>query len=195
MKKQILKVGFDLDGVLLYNPARIARPIVAIAKKLFFKKKGLKFYSPKTFFGQQLWRLFHKSSIFIAPGLEDIKNLIKAKKIKAYIITARYNYLKNDLEEWLKKMKISQSFSGIYYNQNDEQPHLFKKRVIKKLKIDIFVDDNWDIVKHLKSKVESRKSKVKILWIFNLLDRKINYKYKFSSLKNVMKYLQLTTNH
>jgi len=195
MKKQILKVGFDLDGVLLYNPARIARPIVAIVKKLFFKKKALKFYSPKTFFEQQLWRLFHKSSILIAPGLEDIKKLIKAKKIKAYIITARYSYLKNDLEEWLKKMKISQSFSGIYYNQDDEQPHLFKKKMIKKLKIDIFVEDNWDIVKHLKSKVESRKSKVKILWIFNLLDRKINYKYKFSSLKNVMKYLQLTTNH
>ncbi|MEK9169899.1 MAG: hypothetical protein AAB788_04105 [Patescibacteria group bacterium] len=182
MKKQILKIGFDLDGVLLYNPARIARPIVSIIKRFFVNKKQLHFYSPKTFLGRQLWRLFHKSSIFISPGLSEIKELIKKKKIKAYIITARYSYLKSDLEKWLKEMKINESFSGIYYNQNDEQPHLFKERVIKKLGIDIFVEDNFDIVSYLKKQV-------KVFWIYNIFDRNLKYKHKFSSLKSVVKFI------
>jgi len=182
MKKQILKVGFDLDGVLLYNPIRITRPIVSFVKKLFFKKKGLHFYSPQTTWEKQLWQLFHKSSIFIAPGLEDIKKLIRTKKIKAYIITARYSFLKNDLEKWLNKMDINHYFSGVFYNEKDEQPHLFKERTIKKLNLDIFVEDNWDIVRHINQKV-------KVLWIYNIFDRNIHYKYKFSSLKDVIKYL------
>ena len=193
MANRLLSIGFDLDGVLLYNPARIVRPIISFIKKFFIKKKGLSFYSPHTFWEKQLWRLFHKSSIFIAPGLDDIKKLIRTKKIKAYIITARYSYLKNDLKKWLKKMKINQSFSGIYYNQKDEQPHLFKEKMIRKLKLDLYIEDNWDIVKYLESKVKSQK--LKVFWIYNLLDRNINYKYKFPSLKNVIKYLTLATSH
>ena len=193
MANRLLSIGFDLDGVLLYNPARIVRPIISFIKNIFIKKKGLSFYSPHTFWEKQLWRLFHKSSIFIAPGLDDIKKLIRTKKIKAYIITARYSYLKNDLKKWLKKMKINQSFSGIYYNQKDEQPHLFKEKMIRKLKLDLYIEDNWDIVKYLESKVKSQK--LKVFWIFNLLDRNINYKYKFPSLKNVIKYLTLATSH
>src|SRR3989338_4297366 len=183
MKKQILRVGFDLDGVLLYNPLRIVRPIVAIAKKLFIKKKILYFYSPQTNWEKQIWKFFHKSSIFIAPGLNEIKQLIKDKKIKAYIITARYSYLKNDLEEWLNKMKVNKYFSGIYYNQNDEQPHLFKERMINKLNLDIFVEDNLDIVSNLSSKF-------KIYWIYNIFDKNHFYLDKFPNLKSTIKKIK-----
>lgn len=185
MKKQILRVGFDLDGVLLYNPARIARPIISFIKKPFIKKGELIFYSPTSYWEKQLWHFFHKSSIFIAPGLEDIKELIQTKKIKAYIITARYSYLKNDLEKWLKKMKIHQSFSGIYFNQKDEQPHLYKERMINNLKLNAFVEDNLDIVSHLKSKIKN--PKFKVFWIYNIFDRNYQYKNKFPNLKSVIK--------
>lgn len=183
MKKQILKVGFDLDGVLLYNPFRIVRPIVAIAKKLFFKKKLLHFYSPQTNWEKQIWKFFHKSSIFIAPGLDDIKQLIKNKKIKAYIVTARYSYMKKDLEIWLKKMKVDKNFSGIYYNQKDEQPHLYKERMIKKLGLDVFVEDNLDIVSYLSSKS-------KVFWIYNIFDRNHFYLNKFPDLKSAIKKIK-----
>jgi hypothetical protein len=61
--------------------------------------------------------------------------------------------------------------------------------MIKKLNLDIFVEDNWDIAKYLKtqnSKLKTEK-KTKIFWIYNLLDRNIKYWYKFSSLKEVIK--------
>ena len=59
--------------------------------------------------------------------------------------------------------------------------------MIKKLGLDVYVEDNWDIVRYLNLKVKSQKSKV--YWIYNILDRKIKYQYKFSSLKKVAKKL------
>jgi hypothetical protein len=57
--------------------------------------------------------------------------------------------------------------------------------MIKKLNLDIFVEDNWDIVKYLKNI-----KKTKIFWIYNLLDKKIKYQYKFKSLKEVVSFLK-----
>lgn len=184
MKKQ-LRVGFDLDGVLLYNPLRITRPLVSIAKNLFFKKQPLHFYTPQKNWEKQIWKFFHKSSIFIAPGLDDVKKLIKNKKIKAYIVTARYSYLKNDLEKWLKKMKVDRHFSGIYYNRQDEQPHLYKERMIKKLGLDIFVEDNWDIADYLNPKTRT-------YWIYNIFDRNKKFINKFANLKSAVKKIKET---
>jgi cytochrome c len=61
--------------------------------------------------------------------------------------------------------------------------------MIKKLNLDIFVEDNWDIAKYLKNQNSKLKTgkKTKIFWIYNLLDRNIKYRYKFSSLKEVIK--------
>ncbi len=79
--KKILKVGFDLDGVLLYNPLRVARPIIAFVKFILFNhKRPLTFYYPKTKLEKWLWWFFHKSSLFIAPGFDEIKKLAKQKK-------------------------------------------------------------------------------------------------------------------
>ncbi len=184
MKKQPLRVGFDFDGVLLYNPARIARPIIVHLKKLFIPSEQNKFHLPKTRLQKFIWFLLHKTSFIVAPGYDEIKNLAKTNKIKAYIISARYESLKTDFNVWIKKIDAADYFSGIYYNNTDEQPHLFKEKMIKKLDLDIFVEDNWDIVSHL-----SKKTSVKIFWIYNLLDRNIKYKYKFPCLKQVVEKL------
>lgn len=181
MKKQPLKVGFDLDGVILYNPVRIMRPFVAIIKNIFSKKKDLKFYYPKSKLEKLLWSLGHKSSIFVAPGLDEIKELVKEGKIAAYIITARYDFLKKDFQNWINKMDAQKYFKGIFHNANDEQPHLFKEKMVKKLDLDIFVEDNWDIVRHL-----SENTKKKIFWIYNIFDKKIIYKDKLPHLKKVI---------
>jgi len=199
--KKIPRVGFDLDGVLLYNPARITRPIISFIKKNVFGRKTDHFYLPQSKIEQWFWCMFHKSSIFPASGIDEIKRLVKEKKIKAYIITARYSFLKDDFEKWLKKIKADQYFQGCYYNKNDEQPHIFKEKMIKKLKLDIFVEDNWDIVKHLKTKNEKLcpppnrmarlpKRQVKIFWVYNIFDRKIKYKYKSPSLISVLKKIR-----
>ena len=188
MKKQ-LRVGFDLDGVLLYNPARIARPIIVFLKKIFLKKEVNKFHYPKTRIQKLIWLMFHKVVFGPADGYEELKKLIKTKKIKAYVITGRNESLKNDYNSWMKKLDANKYFSGSYFNDKNEQPYLFKEKMIKKLNLDIYVEDNWDIVR----KIKDQKSKTKILWIYNILDRNIKYKHKFSSLKKVIDHLDLLT--
>jgi hypothetical protein len=209
MKNKVLKVGFDLDGVLLYNPARIFRPIIYFIKKYILKRQTNQFYYPKNKLEQFIWFFLHKSSLFPAKGIDEIKQLIKEKKIKVYVISARYESLKEDFLFWKKKIDPENLFSSWYYNEKNDQPHLYKEKMIKKLNLDIFVEDNWDIVKYLKtsafatsfakasevkkatadrqnSKLKTGK-KTKIFWIYNLFDKKIKYRYKFSSLKEVIK--------
>ena len=57
--------------------------------------------------------------------------------------------------------------------------------MINKLKLDIYVEDNWDIIEKL-----NHHTKAKIFWITNIVDRKIPYQFKFSSLKEVCQYLK-----
>ena len=185
MTNKPIRVGFDLDGVLLYNPARIARYPVTIFKRFFFKKKQLKFYFPVRQWEKTFWRILHWSSLFIAPGFDEIKKLVKDGKIEAYLITGRYSFLENDLRWWLKRMKIDHIFTGIHHNSKDEQPHIFKKRMINKLDLDIFVEDNFDIVSHL-----SKEGDRKIYWIYNIIDRYIDHPYKFPTLSKAVDHLK-----
>ncbi len=188
MKKQ-LRVGFDLDGVLLYNPARIARPIIVFLKKIFLKKEVNKFHYPQTKIQKLIWLMFHKVVFGPARGYSELKKLIKSKKIKAYIITGRNESLKDDFNQWMIKFKANKYFSGSYFNDKNEQPYLFKEKMIKKLNLDIYVEDNWDIVNHLANKGQLSSGQ-KTYWIYNIFDRNIKYKYKFSSLEKVIQKIK-----
>jgi len=127
MANRPLRVGFDLDGVILYNPTRIFRSPITLIKKIFFKKRQLKFFIPQTSLGKFFFRLFHYSSLFAADGLKDVKKLIQENNIKAYLISARFDFLKNDFDEWVKKIDSEGDFSGYFYNKDNEQPHVFKE--------------------------------------------------------------------
>ena len=176
-----LRVGFDMDGVLLYNPGRIIRPFISSIKRIFLHKKKLEFYYPKTPHEKLFWRFIHKSSIYNAPGLSEITKLVSEGKIEAYLITARYNFLGASVENWVKKNKLEKTFKGVFYNSKDEQPHEFKERMVKKLKLQIYVEDNWDIVNHL-----SKETPAEILWIYNIMDRGRVFPKKFPHLKKAI---------
>ena len=186
--KKILKVGFDLDGVILYNPIRFVRPIAKLLKPLksfILKQKEEFFYYPESKVEQFLFRLLHKTSFKPDLALEDIKKLVMTKKIKAYIITGRYSFLKKDCEIWLKKIKAKTIFEKCYQNQNDLQPNEFKETMIKKLNLDVYIEDNWDIIQKL-----NHHTKAKIFWLTNILDQHIPYLYKFANLKKALQCLK-----
>lgn len=180
-----LRVGFDMDGVLLYNPGRIIRPFISSIKRFFLHKKKLTFYYPKTHTEKIFWRFVHKSSIFNAPGLQEITKLVKDKKIEAYLITARYNFLGSSVENWVKKNKLENTFKGVFYNSKDEQPHKFKERMIKKLELDMYVEDNYDIVNHL-----TETTSAEVLWIYNILDRGTVFPKKFPHLRHAIEFIK-----
>ncbi|OGK14219.1 hypothetical protein A3H80_00775 [Candidatus Roizmanbacteria bacterium RIFCSPLOWO2_02_FULL_37_19] len=185
INKRPLRVGFDLDGVLLYNPARIARHPITIVKRLFFPKRLHTFYVPQSEIEKLMWRVFHWSSLFIAPGFNQIKEMSHKGLIEPYIVTARFDFLEPDFNTWIRRMRINDSFKGIYLNKQNQQPHIFKEQIVKELKLDIFVEDNWDIIQHL-----TQTTKAKTFWIYNIFDRGIQYEYKFPTLKKAVEKIK-----
>ena len=184
-----LKVGFDMDGVILSNPIRFVRPIAKIfkpLKALVFKQSSDDFYFPNSQIEKFLFSLLHLSSFMVDPGIADIEELVKSKKIEAYIVSGRYSFLRSGFEYWIKKSNANNIFKSCFQNSEDMQPNKFKEKMIKKLGLDIYVEDNWDIV----NKLKNQNSKVKILWITNFLDKFISYPYKFSSLKKSCQFLK-----
>ncbi len=205
-----LKVGFDLDGVLLYNPLRMTRPLISFLKrkKIAIQRKDLEFYVPKSGFEQYLWELFHKSSVFLAPGFSQIAILKQKKLITPYLITGRFGHLQQDFDQWKQKMNADELFAGCYMNDQEEQPHLFKERMIKELKLDVFIEDNWDIVRYLdknccfsqevtrnkhnqnqkqsQNQKHNQNNKTQIIWVSNLFDFKIEYHSKAINFKKAL---------
>jgi hypothetical protein len=189
MAKNTLKIGLDLDGVVLFNPIRIFRPFTGLIKPLIFKKnKSNEFYFPHTSIEKFVWRLLHKTSLWPAKGMDEIIKMSKKNNVKLYLITSRYDFLKEDFEEWVKKLKAESYFAECIYNKDNLQPQLYKENLIEKLDLDIFVEDNWGIVEHLYRKLKDKG--VKIFWISNILDQKINYPYKFMSLLELVNFLK-----
>lgn len=185
MKNKPLKVGFDLDGVLLYNPARIIRPLLSIVKKKVFRKMKLHFYVPETFWEKKLWHLFHKSSLFLADGFYRIEDLVNANRIEAFIITARYDFLKKDFESWIQKMNAQTYCTAYHHNKTNNQPHVYKEEMMRKYNFDVFVEDNLDIVLYLNKKFPGKK----VIWIYNMLDKNVSYEPKFPNLVQAIEYI------
>ena len=182
-----LKVGFDLDGVILDNPVRTFRAFakaLKFIKPIIFGQKKEPFYYPKSSWEKFLWWLLHKTSWRINPAFPLLETVVKKRKIKAYIITGRYSCLKDDFEKWKNKLNRKKIFSGIFINKNDLQPHEFKIKMIKKLKLDIFVEDNWDIIEKLNSHTSA-----KIFWLTNIFDQFIPYNFKFKNLKEIIEFI------
>lgn len=185
MTSNKLRVGFDLDGVILYNPARTIRRPVSIVKRMFMPKELGHFYYPKSKHLQTLNRLLHKSSFMVAPGFQDIIDLAKKGHIEPYIITARWSFLKDDFEAWMKKLHVPVHFKSYHLNEKNEQPHKFKERMIKELKLDVFVEDNLDIVQHL-----DKETDVHVIWIYNIFDHFVKRDKRFPTLKKAVAYIK-----
>ncbi len=186
MRNKILKVGFDLDGVILYNPLRIVRRFVVLLKKLFKESIVDTFYIPKSKITMLAWNLLHKSSIFVSPAYEEIKKLVLKGDIEAYLISGRYSFLEKDFENWINKINAKKYFRGVYINKTDQQPYVFKEEMIKKLNLDIYIEDNWDIVRQIAPKNKT----TKVFWIDNLIDWNIKYVDKFRNLADAVKELE-----
>lgn len=184
MKK--IKIGLDFDGVVAYNPFRVIRAPVAYIKRSIFRVKKLSFYYPKSNFQKLLWTIIHESSVIPAKGINLLRKLVEEELIEAHLITARYSFLDAQLYNWLEKKRLTKLFKTININNLDEQPHLFKEKTISKHKLDFFIEDNLDIVKHL-----HEKGKTKIYWIYNILDRSFPHPHKFPYLEKALEEIIL----
>lgn len=182
-----LKVGFDFDGVILYNPARVLRPFLGYlrGKKKNNGKTSLYFYHPQSQLKQFFWLLAHQTSLFPSSGLDEVRRLVASQSIEAYIITGRSSFLRADFERRLRSIKAEEFVKQACLSKSDEQPHEYKERMIKELGLECYVEDNWNIAQYL-----SQNTKARIFWITNAADDHIEYGDKYHRFEEVVEEIK-----
>lgn len=162
-------IGFDFDKVFIDYPPLIPYTLVDFLYKgaVVFKKNKSK--NPKIHYRfpgliEQKIRILSHYYIFRRPISENIKFLKKisgTKKNKTYLVSSRFSFLKKRTEGILERYKLNSYFDGIYFNFENKQPHLFKERTIKNLKIDTYIDDDLDLSLYLAQKMPN----LTIYWV------------------------------
>ena len=61
----------------------------------------------------------------------------------------------------IKRYKLDKMFNAMYFNYSNNQPHEFKDEIIKKLKLDKYVDDDLQLLEYL----SKNNPKVKLFWL------------------------------
>ncbi|OGH12974.1 MAG: hypothetical protein A2776_03000 [Candidatus Levybacteria bacterium RIFCSPHIGHO2_01_FULL_40_10] len=160
MKTVVNRIAFDFDGVFVDHPPFIPKGVI---ESLYKKKQDHLSYRMPGKLEQKIREISH--SPFLRLPIND--HLEALKKISAgggkvlYLISSRFSFLKQKTDEWDKRNKISQYFKKVYFNFGDEQPHLYKERILRSEKIDKFIDDDLDLLLYL----AGRNPKVKFYWL------------------------------
>ena len=102
VQKSII-VGFDFDGVIAYNPARLARYPISVFKQKFLGIQKVSFFVPKSPLERMLWSLAHESSMFPAVGATQLRRLVEEGRIEAHLVTSRFGFLEPNLGRFLKR--------------------------------------------------------------------------------------------
>jgi uncharacterized HAD superfamily protein len=184
-RKKLLKIGVDFDGVVAYNPFRVIRAPIAYFKQNVLGIRKLRFFVPKNRWQKIIWTIVHGSSILPANGVGLLIETAKNNPIELYLITARFDCLKENTYRWIKKYGLENVFKEILINEGYEQPHIFKERIMKEKKLDYYIEDNWDIVSCLNGK-----TKTHVFWIYNVLDSRRKYDFKFPYLKKALEQIR-----
>jgi len=144
-----MKIGFDLDKVFINTPPLIPNAVI----NKFYKKRdnGILIYNIPTR-PEQLLRKAAHSPLLRQPmknNLTFLKELSKDKKHQLYLISSRFNFLEPETTRLVKKYELDKIFDKLYFNYDNKQPHEFKNDVLKKLNLDIFVDDDLSLVRYV----------------------------------------------
>jgi hypothetical protein len=155
-----MNIGFDLDKIFINYPPFL--PSVLFDK--FYKKRdnGVLLYRIPTY-PEQLFRKFLHLPIMRPPIKENLAVLksISKKSNKLFLISSRYKFLEPETTRLVKRYHLDKIFTELYFNFENKQPHLFKNDVLKKLKLDMYIDDDLSLLKH----VAKDNPKTKFFWL------------------------------
>ena len=141
-----MNIGFDLDKIFInYPPFVPAKLIDRLYKK---KSNGVLMYRLPSKPEQLIRAITHYSLLRppIVNNIQFIETIAKIQKHKYYLISSRFSFLKERTEAIIKKYKFDKVFDEMFFNFRDQQPHIFKDEVIKKMKVDRYVDDDLPLL-------------------------------------------------
>lgn len=156
-----MKIGFDLDKVFVGYPPLVPGQLIDWLYRSHLTNQ-LSYRIPNSRWEQVLRRSTHLSWLRrkIEENVSFIQYLSQNPAHKLYLISSRYRFLEEKTHRLLKKYGLVSPFTAIYLNSQNEQPHFFKERVIKQLQLDLFVDDDLELLRYLKDHCPG----VQLLW-------------------------------
>lgn len=145
-----MRIGFDLDKVFIDYPPFAPHFIIDWLYRNNFSST-LSYRIPKDPVEISFRKLTHLP--LFRPGIKQNIGFIQVfsqNHPDIYLISSRYNFLKKITDQLLERFNLRSCFARIYLNTQNEQPHLFKERVIKELGLEIYIDDDLDLLRYLK---------------------------------------------
>ena len=144
-----MNLGFDFDKIFIDYPPFIPSSLI---DRLYKKKNTnvVTYRIPSK--PEQIFRVMTHHPLLrpiIDENMTFLKNLRKKNHHKHYLISSRFGFLKKRTETLVKKHSFDKIFDGLFFNYEDEQPHIFKDKIIKKLTIHRYVDDDLELLEYL----------------------------------------------
>ena len=157
-----MNIGFDLDRVFINYPPLVPGAVI----EKFYKKKNngeLLYRIPKK--PGQVFRTVMHHPLLRQPIKNNHEFLTSIPKNKhhLYLISSRYGFLRQRTEALVKKYQFDELFDGLYFNYENQQPHLFKNEIIKSLNLDLYIDDDFPLLKY----VAKQNKKTMFFWLNN----------------------------
>ncbi len=155
-----MKIGFDLDRVFINTPPFVPGKIIT---KLYKKKdNGVLLYRIPSH-SEQLFRKATHHPLLRPPIEENLTVLrsIANKNNKLYLISSRYKFLEDITGKLVKRHGLDDIFEKLYFNYDNKQPHIFKNDILKKLKLDMYIDDDLSLLQF----VAKENPKTKFYWL------------------------------
>lgn len=144
-----MNIGFDFDKIFIEYPPLVPDKLI----DFLYKEKSngiLKYRIPSK--PEQLFRLLTHYPFLrkqIKENIAFVKNLKKQNNAKYYLISSRFSFLKERTEQIIRKNNLNLIFDAMFFNFENQQPHIFKSAIIKKLRLDRYVDDDLALLKFL----------------------------------------------
>ena len=165
-----MNIGFDLDKVFINFPLFVPGKII----DWFYKGKSngsLSYRIPSK--PEQFLRLLLHYPLFRQPinkNIEFVKNISKKNTDNYFLISGRFGFLKKRTDEIIKKYELDKVFKKIFINLRNEQPHVFKSNLMKRLQIDKYVDDDLYLLKY----AAKQNPRTKFFWLNKNLNKKLS---------------------
>lgn len=156
--KKKLKIGFDLDGVIVGKPFFVPKSLLEWLYRAH-DGNGKKYRVPTFLPEIYLRKTSHHWLIRPAmkKNLRKVKEIISNKAVDPYFVSGRFNFLDHRTQVWFKRNLKDFPFNKVFINTKNEQPHLFKEKKIKELKLEEFFDDDPIAVNYLKKNLKNTK--------------------------------------
>lgn len=145
-----MNIGFDLDNIFVNTPPFLPSKVIELLYRKHITKTQLEYRIPGRI--ETYVRILSHVPILRPPIRNNIKKLKEARKKNNdafYLISGRFNFLKEKTDQILSLYDIKDMFKEVRINSRNEQPHNFKNRVIKKMKIARYIDDDLPLLQFI----------------------------------------------